>query len=76
MNENEALQKLIPPGQKRPGKPRGGVIQIWVTRACDRSCFGCTQGSNLAGPPGFITTEQFEQACISLKNYFGIIGIF
>jgi len=54
----------------------GGVMQIWVTRACDKACFGCTQGSNLAGKPGMISLEQFEAACISVKDYFGVIGIF
>lgn len=55
---------------------RGGVLQIWTTRACDRSCFGCTQGSNLAGKPEFITPDQFRVACESLKGYFGVIGVF
>lgn len=77
MTEQEALKLMIAPGQVRPSKPyRGGVIQIWVTRACDKSCFGCSQGSNLAGKPGFITPEQFEQACLSLSGYFGVIGCF
>lgn len=79
MNEQQALAKMVSPGMKRPGKPRGGVIQIWVTRACDLSCFGCTQGSNLrAGPDGwqYMTPPQFEQACESLVDYFGIVGVF
>lgn len=76
MTEDQALAKMVAPGAKRPGKWRGGVIQIWVTRACDKSCFSCTQGSNLGGKPEFITPEQFEQACISLKGYFGVVGMF
>jgi hypothetical protein len=76
MNEQQALSRMVSPGQQRPGKYRSGVIQIWVTRACDKACFGCTQGSNLAGNPGMITPEQFEQACISLKDYFGVAGMF
>lgn len=76
MNEQQALARMIPPGKVRPGKPRGGVIQIWLTRACDKACFGCTQGSNLAGKPGMISVEQFESACKSLNGYFGTIGIF
>lgn len=76
MTEHDALKLMVPPSQQRKGKPRGGVIQIWTTRACDKCCFGCTQGSNLAGKPGFITPEQFEQACISLEDYFGIVGVF
>lgn len=76
MNEQECLSKMVPPSQKRPNKPRGGVIQIWVTRACDKACLNCTQGSNLAGKHYFITPEQFEQAVLSLKDYWGIVGMF
>lgn len=64
------------PQDRRPSVWHGGVLQIWVTRACDKSCFGCTQGSNLAGKPGMITPEQFEQACLSLSDYFGVVGVF
>jgi hypothetical protein len=38
--------------------------------------FNCTQGSNLGGKPGMITVEQFEQACVSLRGYFGVVGMF
>ena len=55
---------------------RNGIIQIHITRACDLSCIGCTQGSNLAGKPTFMNSEQFEIACESLKDYYGVIGIF
>lgn len=75
MNEQQALRKMIAPGMHRPVW-RNGVLQIWVTRACDKACFGCTQGSNLAGKPGMITLEQFDQACASLKGYFGVVGMF
>lgn len=71
-----ALSKMISPGDKRPGIWRGGVLQIWTTRACDRSCYGCTQGSNLAGQPDFITPDQFRVAVESLDNYFGVVGMF
>lgn len=55
---------------------RQGVLQIWVTRSCDKACFGCTQASNLGGKPGRITVEQFEVACQSLQDYFGVVGVF
>lgn len=67
------------PGDKREGVWRTGVLQIWITRACDLSCVGCTQGSNLAGKPGMMTTEQFFHACESLMKptpYFGVVGMF
>lgn len=76
MNEQESLSKMVAPGTRRPGKYREGVIQVHVTRACDKCCFGCTQGSNLAGPAHFISPEHFEQACVSLKGYFGVTGVF
>lgn len=78
MTETECLQKMVAPGQKRPGKLGGfgGVIQIHVTRACNESCFGCTQGSNLAGKPTFISIDQFRTACESLRDYFGVVGVF
>lgn len=76
MNESQAIAKMVAPGTRRPGKFREGVIQIWTTRACDNACFGCTQGSNLGGNPGMITPKQFEQAVISLKGYFGVVGVF
>lgn len=76
MNREQALRRMISPGMQRPGKPRGGVIQIWATRACDKSCFGCTQGSNLGGKLSFISLDHFRQACESLRDYFGIVGVF
>src|SRR6516162_117468 len=76
MNADEAISRMVSPSTRRPGKYREGVIQIWLTRACDKACFGCTQGSNLAGKPGMITLAQFESACKSLKGYFGVVGIF
>lgn len=76
MKPADALKLMVPPSQKRPGKPMGGVIQIHVTRACNLACFNCTQGSQLRGPYYFMPTDLFEQAVISLKDYFGIVGLF
>lgn len=82
MNEQEALSRMVAPGTRRSGKYREGVIQIHVTRACDKACFGCTQGSQLAsassrgGNPGMITLDQFETAVKSLVGYFGVVGVF
>jgi hypothetical protein len=76
MNEQECLEKMVAPGTPRAGKYRNGVIQIWVTRACDKSCYGCTQGSNLGGNPGMITPAQFEVAVKSLVGYWGVVGVF
>lgn len=67
---------MVPPSQKRPNSYRGGIIQICVTRACDKACFGCTQGSNLGGKPHTMTPDQFEQAVLSLRGYWGVIGVF
>src|SRR5437870_561883 len=63
------------PGDKRPCW-REGIIQIHITRTCDLSCIGCTQGSNLAGKPIMMNIFQFEDAVKTLKDYYGVIGIF
>lgn len=76
MTEQEALAIMIPPAKHRPGKWLGSVIQIHITRACDKACFSCTQGSNLSGRVEFISNENFEKACISLKGYQGVVGCF
>lgn len=77
MNEQEALSKMVAPGQHRPGKMGGGgVIQIHLTRACTLSCYNCTQGSNLTGKPRFISLESFEIALQSLQGYPYLIALF
>jgi hypothetical protein len=76
MKKDEAIKLMVAPGSKRPSKWRGGVIQISLTRACDKSCFNCTQGSNLRGKSEFISLGHFEQAVSTLTDYFGVVGIF
>ncbi len=76
MNRSQAIDRMIPPGAPRNKKRNQGVIQIHVTRSCDKSCFNCTQGSNLRGITWFMTPDQFETCCISLRDYFGTVGVF
>lgn len=76
MNEERALSQMISPGMPRSGAYRKGIIQIHITRACDKACFGCTQGSNLSGKLTMISLEHFEKAIDTLKDYFGVVGIF
>lgn len=76
MTESECLAKMKSPGQRKPGKWMEGVIQILVTHSCDKVCFNCTQLSQLARPKWEMTPEQFEKACLSLKSYFGVVGVF
>lgn len=76
MSMPEVPHTMVPPSQKRPHIWKQGILQIHITRACDLACFGCTQGSNLRGAPVMMSVAQFEQACLSLKDYFGVVGIF
>lgn len=76
MDEATALSQMVYPYMRRPSAYRQGIIQIWVTRTCDKACFNCTQGSHLRGKPVMITPEQYEQAVITLKDYFGVVGMF
>lgn len=76
MNELTALKKMVAPSMRRRAAWLGGIVQIHITRACDKACFGCTQGSNLSGKTGFIPVDKFEEAVVSLKDYFGVVGIF
>ncbi len=76
MDQSTALSQMVSPGMPRPKIWQNGVLQIWITRACDLSCFGCTQASNLGGKPGMITLEHFETAVSTLRDYFGVVGIF
>ena len=76
MDQQTALSKMVSPGMRRPGAYRGGIIQIHITRACDMSCYNCTQGSNLAGKVPMIPLELFSKAVDTLKDYFGVVGIF
>lgn len=83
MNLDKCLAKMVAPGTHRRGKYREGVIQIHVTRACDKACFACTQGSNLGGKTHFMPTLMFEAAVRSLgfgsqssEQYFGVVGVF
>ena len=86
MTEQECLDRMVAPGTPRAGKYRQGVIQIHITRACDKSCFNCTQASNVGGKTGFMLPDHFEQAVRSLgfdsatapspSRYFGVVGVF
>lgn len=76
MDEIKALEALTPPSKPRPHIWMGGILQIVVTRACDLSCIGCSQGSQLGGKPSMMTPDQFEQACNSLHGYPHVVGIF
>lgn len=76
MQFDECVKSMVSPSERRPGKWMEGVMQIHLTRACDLACSNCTQGSQFAGKKHYMTLENFELACRSLKNYFGLIGIF
>jgi hypothetical protein len=67
---------MVAPGDRREGIWKSGVLQIQVGRACDLSCFGCSQGSNLAGSAPPMSPEDFEKAVKSLEGYPGVFGVF
>lgn len=68
--------QMVAPGDIRPGIYRGGIVQVMVTRSCDLHCNNCTQGSNLKGAVHHMAPEQFRVAVTSLKDYFGVVGMF
>lgn len=81
MTEDDALMKMIPPGTRRKKIWRNGVLQIFITRACDKKCFHCTQNSQMGGKAAMITLGQMEAALDSLNfgtpgAYFGVVGFF
>lgn len=73
---NPYLKRMKSPRDRRPTAYRQGVLQIHVTQACNLACTGCTQGSNLIKKASFMTPDQFQEACRSLKDYFGVVGVF
>ena len=76
MTESECLTLMKAPGQPRESKWLRGVIQIIVTSSCDKACCNCTQASNVRREPWFMPPALFEQALLSLKGYFGVVGVF
>lgn len=76
MTEQECLALMKPPGAVKPTAYGKGVIQIILTSQCNLACYNCTQCSQLQRPAWYMTPEQFEQAVLSLKNYWGVIGVF
>jgi hypothetical protein len=76
MDSHPLPSTMKSPRDQRSGIWLRGVLQIHLTRACTLSCIGCTQGSNLTGKTSFMSLEHFEEACISVKGYFGVVGLF
>ena len=54
MNESECLSRMQPPGAFKPKAYGHGVIQILVTSMCEKSCFSCTQSSNVVHKKEFM----------------------
>lgn len=72
----DRIGQLRAPSDLRETTYRRGVMQINITNICNLTCPNCTQGCNLVTHPRSMTLEQFEQAVISVKDYFGVIGIY
>lgn len=75
MLESEMLSRMKSPRDQRPVW-RGGVVQIHILRACNESCFHCTQISNIRGKSVLMTPDQFRTAVETLRDHFGVVGIF
>lgn len=75
MTESECLALMKAPGDVRSQKHSKCVIQILVTSSCNLHCTNCTQLSQLRRKPWFMTPDQFDIACQSLKGYEHIVGI-
>ncbi len=75
-HKQEAIDAMVMPSMRRPGAYLAGIIQIRVTGACHRRCIGCAQGCNLKQDDGHISLEHFERAVLSLRDYFGVVGVF
>jgi len=57
--------------------PRGNdIMQIVVTTRCDRNCSNCTQLLPFRVDYAFMSTECFEQACISVADWPGLVAMF
>lgn len=69
------FKNMKAPSDKKPTW-MGGIIQIHITRACDLTCTHCTQASNWGGKPVMMSEYNFEKAVWSLKDYFGVVGVF
>jgi Predicted glycosyltransferases len=67
---------MRPPSAKRQTTYLNGVMQIHITNICDLSCPNCSQGCNLHTHPQSMTLDQFETAVISVKDYYGVIGVY
>lgn len=68
--------KMKAPGELRDTTYMRGVMQINITNVCNLTCTNCTQGCQLKTHPQSMSLEQFEQAVISVKDYYGVIGIY
>jgi len=76
MDLNTCLSKMVPPGAHKVGKYLEGIVQVWVTHKCENACVHCLQCSNVKTPTADITVDQYAQAVYSLKDYFGVVGMF
>jgi hypothetical protein len=69
-------KRLRIPSDKRDTSYLAGVMQIQITNVCNLTCPNCSQGCNLHYHPRSMTLQQFEQSIISVKDYYGVIGIY
>mgnify|MGYP001402981782 CR=1 FL=1 len=70
------LCRMVLPSQKRPGKWREGILQVRVTGKCERACPHCSEIANTVFYGSDLTVEEAEKAFWSLRDYWGVVGVF
>jgi hypothetical protein len=66
---------MLTPADKLANR-RNDIIQILVTRTCDRDCPNCTQLLPFRKDSREMSLECFERACASLAGWPGVVALF
>src|SRR5678815_468381 len=67
---------MLAPIDKISNSRGNDIMQIVVTTRCDRDCSNCTQLLPFRQDYAFMSLECFEEACISVKDWPGLVAMF